>query len=428
MRPVPLFIPVALLLLAAAPPARTAMPEPKEGDGWCDFCAAFVDAKGHEKTHADARWCERCEGFYPSEHTHLGAAPLPVATDSSEETASTAASTAPTVPTVPEGRFFALLKRYWWALPILLVVWFVLLALLRALKTSSEWLPTVGGVPQGVALEPGRLVCAETGSGDGGTAVGYRGAIKTPRGWRRAFVKRMVGKGMRQDVRFPALRFEAQVLDALAETGVVPRVLVEPVERNLGGEVWSYYVMSVAPGAPWPDRGGLGADTHRALAALCEALVMLHEQGIGHHDLKPQNIFWESRGRRLTLIDFGSAIDHSESVRFVNPLGGTYPKTIPWVAPEGDGRCLADLSPASDVWVFGLLLCEALVGGIHEEDRTKRRWPERPGDRDWLKERLAEAESPTLAEAVVEGLFALSPSRRTPLRTFLDQLRKEWDV
>jgi hypothetical protein len=112
----------------------------------------------------------------------------------------------------------------------------------------------------------------------------------------------------------------------------------------------------------------------------------------------------------------------------VNPLGPTYPKTVPWVAPESDGKSLADLSPASDAWVYGLLFCEALVGGVHEPDRTKRRWPEKPEDREWFFQRLSEAESPDLARAVVDGLFALQAGHRMPLSDFLDVLRKEWGV
>ena len=186
--------------------------------------------------------------------------------------------------------------------------------------------------------------------------------------------------------------------------------------------------MRVVQGDPWPERGrgDLGRDTRRALYALCEALVRLHELDIGHHDLKPQNIFWDSRHHRITLIDFGSAIDHSgASDALVNPLGATYPKTLPWVAPETDGRRLADLSTASDAWVYGLIFCEALVGGVHDVDRTRRRTPERPNDRDWFRENLGRETSPAVADAVVDGLFALQRSQRMPLQDFLALLQKE---
>ena len=438
------FFPLFALAALFAVPLRA-------DDAWCDVCGDFFEGAPaeHAKTHGDAAWCGDCDGVYEKGHVHLAkrkkTEAAPAAPDAAPESAPDAKPVRETTSAKPDNPLadvvarLAPLKRYWWAVPAVLVAWLVLLPMLKALltrpKTVRAWdFPMVDGVPQGVELVPDRLVCSENGKDDGGgTAFGYPAMVRLGRGrrWTPAFVKRMIGKGMRQEVRFPALRFEADVLERLKDTGAAPRLLVPPTEATLpDGQNWAYYAMSVAPGRPWPANGGLGGDTRRALCALCEALVRIHDLGIGHHDLKPQNLFWDARRRRVTLIDLGSAIDHRTTAadRLVNPLGGERVGSRPWVPPASDGRILADYSLASDVWVYGLLFCEALVGGVHDPDRTKRRWPERPDDREWFFQRLSETESADLARAVVDGLFALQASRRMSLSEFLPILRKEWEL
>lgn len=459
-----------LLAIAAGAAARSFAPGEQ---AWCSVCEGYVDAPHDCDKAQNANWCDQCEGYFTgvSERTHLhvggGEVPRPVpaavpasapvqpvvavaenghvadvvedavrgsSSLSAETTAagpgeasaasSAAAFAARILPPEVRGRPLALASAF------AAVLFAAVLLARRRRNPSARTFKFVRGKPVGVELVPGSLVCLPEPSFDGGTAMVHRALWRDGRRWRPAFVKRMVGAGLRQDVRFPALRFESDVLRKLAETGVVPRVLAPAAETTLrDGERWAFYAMSVAPGRPWPERGGLGRDTKPALLALCEALVALHRRGIGHHDLKPQNIFWDSGRKTVTLLDFGSAIDHSGTVSaLVNPLGSTYPKTLPWVAPEGDGRHLADLSAASDAWVYGLLFCEALTGGIHDENRTKRRWPERPEDRDWLREALSGTVSPRLADAVVDGLFCVRRDRRMALGAFLRILRGEWEA
>ena len=426
---------VAFVLLAATLAPRAAARDFAPGEQvWCGACKGYVDAP-HARcpNGADVSFCEECDAFLPPHEKHFGEQ-IAEAAEAAKPQAGPVDSALPADPAAQESsapgweRALALLGAWWWVLPaaILPLVFLVSLAAGGRKSRAEAWMPMVDGVPQGLALVPGRLVCSENGKDDGGgTAIGYPAMVRLGRKWTPAFVKRMIGKGMRQEVRFPALRFEADILKRLKDTGAAPQLLVPPTETTLpDGQYWAYYAMSVAPGEPWPASGGLGGDTRRALYALCEALIRLHDLGIGHHDLKPQNLFWDARRRRVTLIDFGSAIDHTHAL--VNPLGATYPTTLPWVAPKSDGTCLSNLSLASDAWVYGLLFCEALVGGVHDPDRTKRRWPERPDDREWFFRELAEAESADLARAVVDGLFALQASRRMALSDFLDVLRKEW--
>ncbi len=296
-----------------------------------------------------------------------------------------------------------------------------------ARRTSvRRTLPFRHGVPQGTTVVPDRLVCEPEGVFDGGMAKGYFAMFRDEEEgrWIPAFVKRAM-HNMKEDQFLPALRFEADVLNRLEETQAVPRVLVPPQKITVGGESWTFYAMSFAPGEPWPERGGLGRRTRLALHRLCEALERMHEKKIGHHDLKPKNIHWDARRKVVTLLDLGSAIDDSRRLR--NPIGTTYPKSEPWVAPERDGRCLAELSIASDIWVYGLLFCEAFTGGIHPPEGVRRLWPEREKDREDLRGRVGAATSPTIADAVVDKLLAPRVSDRMPLRDFRKILEREWE-
>ena len=435
----------AFVLLAAAFAPLAAAKDFTPGEQvWCGACKGYVDAP-HTRcpNGAGVSFCEECDAFLPPHEKHFGEQIVEAAESAKPQAGPgeprLSAEPAAQETSAPEWeRALALLGAWWWVLPaaILPLVFLVSLAAGGRKSRTEVWMPMVDGVPEGVELVPDRLVCSENGKDDGGgTAIGYPAMVRLGRKWTPAFVKRMIGKGMRQEVRFPALRFEADVLDRLKDTGAAPRLFVPPTETTLpDGQYWAYYAMSVAPGEPWPQRGGLGGDTRRALYALCEALVRLHNLEIGHHDLKPGNVFWD--GRRVTLIDLGSAIDHRVDApdRLVNPLGPTYPKTRPWVAPESDGRCLAELPLASDAWVYGLFFCEALVGGVCDANLAARHWHAADSqkgtpdnmDHEWFFQCLSETESPDLAHAVVEGLFAFQASQRMSLSKFLAILQKEW--
>ena len=444
---------IAILLLGFA--AAAVAFEPGE-QVWCNQCKGYVDAP-HSDAHGTIPgfgYCDRCEGFFPGveigEHTHLGEQrpveqwrpdPRPNGNDGSAGPS----TNTPSPPESPGGNknpdkdplleLLGKLPKWAWVVPAGLFSLFLLVALFghaRANKKSKSnkkrKCEFVDGVPQGIMLRKDVLVCESKESFGGGTSQVYEARFNNGDKWEPAFVKRIIGAGMRSDQRFPMIEFESNVLKRLGETGAVPRVLVDPDNVSLSdGSHWSYYAMSAAQGEPWPEHGGLGRDTHVALAALCEALMRLHDSGIGHHDLKPQNIFWDSRRKRITLLDFGSAIDHTGE--FVNPIGGTMPGTKPWIPPASDGKILAELTALSDNWVYGLLFCEAILGCIkNDEDRTQRHTPEKPEDRDWLRENLARETSPAIAEAVVDGLFAFDKTRRMKLQEFLELIRKEWGV
>lgn len=99
--------------------------------------------------------------------------------------------------------------------------------------------------------------------------------------------------------------------------------------------------------------GPLPAATLRQLAGdLAEGLQAVHEQGIVHGDLKPENI-WIDRSDHGVLMDFGASVRDSEG----NPAKYGSPAAMAPELFEG-----AAPSAASDVWGLGVVLFFAASG------------------------------------------------------------------
>ncbi len=125
-----------------------------------------------------------------------------------------------------------------------------------------------------------------------------------------------------------------------------------------------YYVMPWMGGETLRDRLGRGAldvATGRAiLRDMADALVFAHRAGVVHRDLKPENVLLT--GGHAYLLDFGIAklLDASTSASRITspglPLG-----TRRYMAPE-QAFAAADVDVRADIFAWGVLGCELLVG------------------------------------------------------------------
>ena len=96
------------------------------------------------------------------------------------------------------------------------------------------------------------------------------------------------------------------------------------------------------------------------------ALLVLHERGLVHRDIKSNNILLGSDPSCLKVSDFGLTIKADEAN---DPTKSTVVGTPLWMAPEI--FLTRTYSPAVDVWALGVVLIEMCEGRppYHKLDR-----------------------------------------------------------
>lgn len=192
-----------------------------------------------------------------------------------------------------------------------------------------------------------------------------------------------------------------------------------------------YYVMEYLENgslARLLEQGPLpAAEALRVMTSVAAALQHAHEYGILHCDLKPANVLMDG-DFSPRLADFGqSRLSHEQ-----NPALGT----LFYMAPE-QADLNANPSPAWDVYGFGALFYEVLVGGpphrnqFHEtqihaaktlEERLKVYRQVLAADGQPIRHRDVPGVDSGLA-SVIDSCLALDPKKRLPdARAIVDAL------
>ena len=89
---------------------------------------------------------------------------------------------------------------------------------------------------------------------------------------------------------------------------------------------------------------------------MCDALTALHDRGIIHRDVKPENVIVEKSGR-VVLIDFNASRIKSDASKDTVIMG-----TIGYASPEQLG--LAKTDARTDIYAVGVLY-NVMLTGMH---------------------------------------------------------------
>jgi serine/threonine protein kinase len=129
---------------------------------------------------------------------------------------------------------------------------------------------------------------------------------------------------------------------------------------------------------------------------LCKALEYIHEQGVRHKDIKPQNILIDGSLSPI-LADFGlsAQFPHGESHVTHDGPPGTREYTAPETVPSKGGP-ISDHDDDSDVFSLGCVFLEVAAVSLGEdlsEFRKKRRDPAFYSDNlafvdEWIQQRV----------------------------------------
>ncbi|MBR8832080.1 MAG: Serine/threonine-protein kinase PknD (plasmid) [Chroococcopsis gigantea SAG 12.99] len=124
----------------------------------------------------------------------------------------------------------------------------------------------------------------------------------------------------------------------------------------------------ISPQRRWEEKEIIGL-----LEDILKILIFIHDEGVIHRDIKPDNIMRRQRDGQLILIDFGAIKE--KIINNLNPnastIAGSRIYTVGYAPPE---QTLGKTHFSSDIYALGMTAIEALTG-VHpsllpEDDRT----------------------------------------------------------
>lgn len=168
---------------------------------------------------------------------------------------------------------------------------------------------------------------------------------------------------------------DADLADVVSGEPVRPAHIVQVVEFGELDDGTFYELQEYCPAGSLRDLLDRGdpLDFDVALAELVGALAHVHDLGIVHRDVKPENVLVRTQQPLdLVLADFGLVRRVAGSVRRTTRAG-----TAEYSPPEGVTERV-EVSPAWDWWSLGMVLAE-LSAGVHPLALPDGTFPS-PGD------------------------------------------------
>ncbi len=199
--------------------------------------------------------------------------------------------------------------------------------------------------------------------------LGHGGMATVYKGYHRALNRYVAIKMIHQaqaadDVSRARFAREAQIVAGMHHPHIVPIYDYAESERD------PYLVMKFIDGCTLKTVLADGPielrDVLDIIKPLASAIDYAHSQGVLHRDIKPANVLLDKSGT-VYLSDFGLArlMEHGATTMSVDMMIGT-----PYYMSPEQGRGVTELTPATDIYSFGVVLYELLVGRVPYNEGT----------------------------------------------------------
>jgi serine/threonine protein kinase len=186
---------------------------------------------------------------------------------------------------------------------------------------------------------------------------------------------------------FDLFRREASILHSFTNDAIV-RYFVFSVDPQLER---AFLAMEFVEGPSLKKRLGSGplplAEVRILQKRVASALEAAHLHGVVHRDISPDNLIMpDGDVRSAKVIDFGIARARRKGEETI--IGGGFAGKLNYASPEQLGLAGGDVTAKSDIYSFGLVLAEALLGrpidmaGSQAEMVDKRRVV--PAELSWV--------------------------------------------
>jgi len=161
--------------------------------------------------------------------------------------------------------------------------------------------------------------------------------------------------------------------------------------------------------------------------AILSPLAAAHHAGIVHRDLKPDNVFLvrQSRGEMVKLLDFGISRTAGHDGEFRLTTTGLVLGTPYYMSPE-QARGDSEITPAADLYAFGVMLYEMLIGSVPIQADNYNQLMFRVMTGDFVRPRQRRPDLPDALEQLILQAMAQEAAHRPRSAAELEQALLPW--
>lgn len=153
---------------------------------------------------------------------------------------------------------------------------------------------------------------------------------------------------------------EAETLEHLGHHEQIPRLLAYFQEDNefyliqefVDGQTLTH---EIELGKPWPE-----SKVYELLRSVLQILAFIHQNGVIHRDIKPDNIIRRYADQRLVLVDFGTVKQVRSHLTAHGQMVPTVAIGTPGYMPTEQNR--GNPRPNSDIYALGMVGIQAATG------------------------------------------------------------------